>query len=83
MPFDSTCIMASNIGIVNNLHNKLWFLYINRLDPGRLYLKLLHSPHWPQHSIRFSYVMGVFIVVPVTFYTEFLNIAHYIYLVEN
>ena len=27
--------------------------------------------------------MGVFIVVPVTFYTEFLNIARYIYMVEN
>ena len=33
-------------------------LGFNRLDPGpgRLYLKLLHSPHWPQHSIGFSYV---------------------------
>ena len=24
------------------------------------YLKLLHSPHWPQHSIGFSYVYGCF-----------------------
>ena len=28
MTFDSTCIMANDIGIVYNLHNKLWFLYI-------------------------------------------------------
>ena len=30
MTFDSTGIMASNIGIVYNLHNKLWFLYIKK-----------------------------------------------------
>ena len=53
----------------DGLKDSLVYRYaVNRLDPGRLYLKLLHSPHWPQHSIRFSYVyMGVFIVVPVTF----------------
>ena len=42
-------------------------LVVNRLDPGRLYLKMLHSPHWPQHSSDSVMYMGVFIVVPVTF----------------
>ena len=56
-----------------NAHTEPLF---NRLDPGRLYLKLLHSPHWPQHPIRFSYVYGCFYSCACNFFILNFLILH-------